>query len=77
MPTIRIRVLRDGKPVRRHRVAISYSGLTGGMSNAEYADSDGIAEFDADYGQEGTVYVDGSEEGHWGSYSARDVTVDL
>jgi hypothetical protein len=47
------------------------------MSNAEYTDADGIAEFDADYGQEGEVYVDGSEEGHWGSYSATDVTVHI
>ena len=77
MPTIAAKVLRNGKPARGHRVVLSYSGLAGGMSNAEYTDSNGIAEFDADYGQEGKVYVDGSEEGHWGSYSATDVTVNL
>jgi len=76
MPTIRIRVLRDGKPARGHRVVLSYSGF-GGMSNAEFTDSNGIAEFDANDGQEGEVYVDGSEEAHWGSYSATDVTVNL
>lgn len=77
MPTIRVRVLRDGKPARGHRVVLSYSGLAGGMSDAEFTDSSGYAEFDADYGQEGKVYVDGSEEGRWGSYSATDVTVHL
>lgn len=77
MPTIRIKVRRNGKPVSGHRVTLSYSGFTGGMSRPESTDSNGNAEFDADYGQEGKVYVDGSERGRWGSYSATEVIVNL
>ena len=77
MPTVRVTVFRDGKPVSGHRVVLEFSGITGGMSDDEYTDSDGVAEFDVEYGQEGTVYVDGSDEGHWGSYSATDITVNL
>ncbi|MBU0579917.1 MAG: hypothetical protein KKA19_01970 [Candidatus Margulisbacteria bacterium] len=77
MPTVKVTVLRDGKPVSGNRVVIEISGLGGGMSNAEYTDSSGVAEFDVEDGQEGKVYVDGSNYEHWGSYSANDITVNL
>ncbi len=77
MPTIRVTVLRDGEPVSDHRVTLGISGLTGGITNSEYTDSNGIAQFDVEYGEEGEVYVDGSEVAHWGSYSATDITVNL
>ena len=77
MPTIRITVLSEGEPAKGHRVVLEVSGITGGMIDAEYTDSNGIAEFDVEYGQDGIVYVDGSNEGHWGSYSAKDITVNL
>jgi len=76
MAVISVTVLRDGEPVSGHRVALSVSGL-GGMLGPEYTDSDGLAEFDVEGGQEGDVYVDGSKEGSWGSYSATDITVNL
>lgn len=47
------------------------------MLGPEYTDSLGIVEFDVEYGQEGDVFVDGSNEGHWSSYSATDITVNL
>ena len=75
MPTIRVTVLRDGDPVSGHRVVLGVSG--GGMTPEQYTDQGGITEFDVDDGQEGEVYVDGSCEGHWGSYSATDITVSL
>ncbi len=77
MPTIRVTVLRDGEPVSGHRVVLEASGIAGGMLGPEYTDSDGIVEFDVEYGREGDVFVDGSNEGHWGSYSATDITVNL
>ncbi|MHB2153198.1 hypothetical protein ACX8XN_02225 [Calditrichota bacterium GD2] len=77
MPTIRVTVLRDGKPVSGHRVVLEVSGLTGGMLGPEYTDSNGIAEFEVEYGQGGDVFVDGSNAGRWGSYSATDITVNL
>ena len=77
MPTIRVTVLRDDEPVSGHRVVLEVSDITGGMLGPEYTDSDGIAEFDVEYGQEGDVFVDGSNKGHWGSYSATDITVNL
>ena len=77
MPTIRVTVLRNGEPASGHRVVLEVSGITGGIQGPEYTDSDGIAEFDVEYGQEGDVFVDGSNEGHWGSYNATDITVNL
>ena len=77
MPTIRVTVLRDGEPVSGHRVVLEVSGIDGRMTSPENTDSDGVAEFDVEDGQEGTVFVDGSNEGHWGSYSATDITVNL
>ena len=77
MPTIRVTVLRDGEPVSDHRVVLGVNGLAGGMSNAEFTNHFGVAEFDVDDGQEGDVFVDGSCEGHWGSYSATDITISL
>ena len=77
MPAITVRVLRDGEPVSGHRVVFEVSGLTGGMSNPEYTNADGYATYEAEDGQEGHVFVDGRNEGHWGSYSATDITVEL
>ena len=48
-----------------------------GLSDAEYTDDGGTAEFDVEYGQEGDVLVDGRKVDRWGSYSATDITVDL
>ncbi|MFA6473124.1 MAG: hypothetical protein WCU00_13920 [Candidatus Latescibacterota bacterium] len=76
MPTISVTVLRDDKPVSGHRVVLEVSGL-GGMTSPEHTDSHGVAQFDVEYGQEGDVFVDGSNEGHWGSYIATDITVNL
>jgi hypothetical protein len=77
MPTIRITVLRDGEPVDRHKVTLGVSGIDGGMIGPEYTDSRGMAEFGVQDGQEGTVYVDGSNQREWGSYSRTDITVNL
>jgi hypothetical protein len=74
MPSIIVTVLLDGEPVRGHRVVLEFDT---GMSEAEYTDWDGIAEFDVDYGQEGDVFVDGRKVDRWGSYSATDITVEL
>jgi hypothetical protein len=74
MPSVRVTVLRDDEPVSGHRVVLGFSD---GMSSEEYTNSNGIAEFDVEYGQEGEVFVDGTNEGHWGSYSATDITVNL
>jgi hypothetical protein len=76
MPTIRVTVLRDDEPVSGHRVVLGISGA-GGMTSHELTDSNGAAEFEVEDGQEGDVFVDGSNEGHWGSYSATDITVNL
>ena len=77
MPRITVRVFRDGNPVSGHRVVFEVSGLGGGMSNPEYTDSEGYATYFAKDGEEGSVFVDGRDEGHWGSYSATDLTVNL
>ncbi|MCX5799777.1 MAG: hypothetical protein NTX17_00055 [Candidatus Eisenbacteria bacterium] len=77
MPTITVTVLRDGEPASGHRVALGFSGPDGGMSDAEYTDSDGVAEFDVEGGQEGDVFVDGRNVDSWGSYNATDITVEL
>jgi hypothetical protein len=77
MPTVRITVLRDGEPVSGHRVALGVDGLEHGVTSSEVTDSDGVAEFDVDYGQGGDVFVDGANVARWGSYSGTDVTVDL
>ncbi|MFH1891099.1 MAG: hypothetical protein ABIK83_00275 [Candidatus Zixiibacteriota bacterium] len=76
MPTIRVTVLRDGDPVDGHRVVLEFSGL-GGMSQAEYTGSDGIAEFDVESEREGDVFVDGANVGNWNSSNATDITVSL
>ena len=77
MPTITVRVLRDGEPVRGHRVVFEVSGPASGMSDAEYTDSDGCASYNVDEGQKGNVFIDGRNEGRWSSYTARDLTVNL
>ncbi len=77
MPAVKVTVLRNGEPARGHRVVIEISGLGGGMSNAEYTDSSDVAEFDVEDGQEGDVFVDGSNESHWGSYSNNDIIINL
>lgn len=77
MATITVTVLRDGEPVSGHRVTLSFSGPDGGNSDPEYTDSDGVAEFDVQEGQEGDVFVDGRNVDSWGSYSATDITVEL
>lgn len=77
MPTVKVTVLRNGEPVIAHRVVLEISGIGGGMSNAEYTDSFGVAEFNVEDGQEGDVFVDGSNEAHWGSYSNNDIAINL
>ena len=77
MPTITVTVHRDGEPASGHRVTLSFSGSDGGMSDPEYTDSDGVAEFAVEDGQEGDVFVDGRNVDSWGSYSAADITVNL
>lgn len=74
MPIIRVSVLREDEPASGHRVVL---GFEDGNSTEEYTGSNGVAEFEVEYGQEGIVFVDGSNEGHWGSYSATDITVNL
>jgi hypothetical protein len=75
MPTVRVLVLRDGEPAQGHRVALSFEPI-GGMLD-EQTDSSGVAEFDVSDGQEGEVFVDGRKVDHWGSYTRRDLTIDL
>ena len=77
MPTIKVTVLRDGEPAEGRRVTLEVSGVDHGMLGPEYTDSDGIAEFDVDAGEEGDVFVDGSNVATWGSYSKTDITVEL
>ena len=77
MPTVRVTVLRDDEPVQGHCVTLEVSGADHGMLGPEYTDSNGVTEFDVDYGEEGKVYVDGSYEADWGSYSRTDITVNL
>ncbi|MBK7104973.1 MAG: hypothetical protein IPH62_06795 [Ignavibacteriae bacterium] len=77
MPTITVTVLRNDEPVNNHRVTLEVNGLAGGMKGPEYTDTHGVAEFDVEYGQEGDIFVDGNNEGSWGSYGATDVTVNL
>ena len=77
MPTIKVTVLRDDEPVSGHRVVLEVNGIDGGMTSPEYTDSQGVAEFDVENGQEGKIYVDGASEEHWGSYSATDISVSL
>ena len=74
MPTIRVTVLRNGEPVSGHRVVFESPD---GMSDAQYTGTDGIATYEAGYGEEGTVFVDGARTERWGSYSATDITVEL
>lgn len=74
MPTIRVTVLRDGEPAEGCRVALEVSH---GMLGPEYTDSDGIAKFDVDAGEEGDVFADGSNVASWSSYTKTDITVDL
>jgi hypothetical protein len=76
MLTITVRVLRNGDPAARVRVVLEYSGL-GGMSSPEYTDTEGYATFSAKDGQEGSVFVEGQNVGHWGSYTASDITVSI
>ena len=77
MPTIRVTVLRDDEPVQGHRVVLEFAGLIGTMSDAEYTDEDGIAEFEVESGQSGVVYVDGKKSARWGASTATDITVSL
>ena len=77
MPTIKVTVLRNGEPAEGRRVTLEVSGADHGMLGPEYTDSDGIAEFEVDAGEEGDVFVDGSNVDNWGSYSKTDITVDL
>jgi len=74
VPRVRVTLLRDGEPVRGHRVVLEFDH---GLSDAHYTDSDGIAEFNVKYGQQGNVLVDGRKVDRWGSYSATDITVQL
>ncbi len=76
MPTVKVTVLRNDEPVSGHRVVLEISGF-GGMSDTEYTDIYSVAEFDVEDGQEGDVYVDGSNEAHWGSYSNNDIIINL
>jgi hypothetical protein len=77
MPTVKVTVLRDDEPSQGHRVTLEVSGVSHGMLGPESTDSGGVAEFDVDDGEEGKVYVDGSYEADWGSYSRTDITVNL
>ncbi|MCP4569930.1 MAG: DUF4198 domain-containing protein [FCB group bacterium] len=77
MSTIRVTVLRDGDPVDGHRVVIEFSGIDGGLSQAEYTGSDGIAEFDVEGNRDGDVFVDGANVSQWNTSSATDITVNL
>lgn len=77
VPTITVTVERDGEPASGHRVTLENSSPIGGMIGPDTTDDSGRAYFDVEDGQEGVVYVDGANVGHWGSYSATDVTVSL
>lgn len=78
MPTVRVTVHRDGMPVKGHRVRLSFNGVAGGMSQVEYTDSNGAVVFDVERNRNGVVYVDGSREQDWSSYSGSDeITVSL
>jgi hypothetical protein len=76
MPTITVTVLRNDTPVKGARVALGV-GLIEGTYGPEHTDYDGTAEFEVKYGEGGDVFVNGSKEGHWGSTSATDITVEL
>ncbi len=75
MTTITVTVLREGGRVSGHRVTLDV--MHGAILGPEYTDTDGMAEFEVEDGDEGTVYVDGYQEGLWGAYSATDITVYL
>jgi len=77
MPMVIVTVLCDGDPASGHRVALRVRGVAGAMKHEQNTDQGGIAEFIVEYGQEGEVYVDDSNEGHWGSYSETEITVNL
>lgn len=77
MPTIRVTVLRDGEPVDGHRVTLELGGIGHGVLGPEHTDSRGVAEFTVKDGEEGDVFVDGTNVASWGSYSAADITVNL
>jgi hypothetical protein len=76
MPTVTVTVYRNGEPVKGARVALGADPLDG-VYGPEYADYDGVAEFEVEYGQGGDVFVNGSPEDHWGASSRTDITVNL
>ncbi|MDQ7054299.1 MAG: hypothetical protein Q9P14_15955 [candidate division KSB1 bacterium] len=78
MPTVRVTVFKNGRPSAGRRVTLEFERLLGGgFSNSQNTDQNGQVFFQVEYGESGTVYVDGSRRGKWGSYHNTDVTVHL
>jgi hypothetical protein len=75
MTTITVTVLREGGRVSGHPVTLDV--MHGAILGPEYTDPEGMAEFQVEDGDEGTVYVDGYNEGLWGSNTGTDITVYL
>ncbi len=71
MVTVKVVWESTGKPVQGSRVAIYLSGFSGGVTNEEYTDNNGEANFEVDPAQ-GEIYVDGSTK-YKGHISGRKV----
>lgn len=59
MVSVKVCWKQNGKPAEGRKVAVSFDGLTGGITGNEFTNSSGEVHFDVDPGQ-GKVYVDGN-----------------
>ena len=76
MPTVTVKVHRDGKPVKGARVALGADPFDG-VYGPEYTDYHGIAQFEVKHGQGGDVFVNGPAVDRWSSSSKTDMIVNL
>ena len=65
----------DQKGVSGIRVRLEFTDFVRGMSNEEYTDSDGYAEFDGYEDGEVVVYVDGGNAGTYQYEDGGSITV--
>ena len=67
----------DGDGVSGVRVVLEFTSILRGMSNAEYTDEDGHAEFDGYDDGEIVDYLDGSSYGEYRYEDGESITIPL
>ena len=70
-----IRVLSTSGAARGGvRVAVSFTGLTRGLTSAKYTDKEGRVEFECS-GGEATIFVEGKDRGRHHCFNGREITI--